>query len=61
MDQNTYLEILFQDVGIDTRAKRNDWIFLRVLRKVSNLDELSKAEKHMLINLLKELKYEKNN
>jgi hypothetical protein len=59
MDQNTYLEILFQDVGIDTRAKRNDWISVRVLRKISNLDELSKAEKHMLINMLKDLKYSK--
>lgn len=59
MTQEEYLEILFADVGIDTRAKRNDWINIRVYRKISYLDELSTAEKSMLIDLLKDLKYGK--
>lgn len=56
MTQNEYLEILFQDCGIDTRAKRNDWIDLRVYHKVQYLDDLSTAEKSMLIEMLKDLK-----
>lgn len=61
MTQEEYLEILFADVGIDTRAKRNDWINIRVYRKISYLDELSTAEKSMLIGMLKDLKDEQRN
>jgi hypothetical protein len=56
--QNEYIEILCQDVGIDTRLKRNDWISLRVYHKISHLDDLSKAEKSMIIDLLLEKKKE---
>lgn len=58
MSQEEYLEILFADCGIDTRAKRNDWIALRIYHKVQYLDDLSTAEKSMLIKLLKDLKEE---
>jgi hypothetical protein len=54
--QNEYLEILFQDCGIDTRARRNDFYTVRVGREIKYLDDLQSHEKSLLINELKDRK-----
>jgi hypothetical protein len=56
MTQSEYLEILLSDCGFDTRAKRNDFLTLRVGRTVKFLDDMNSYEKHQMIELLKERK-----
>lgn len=52
--QLDYLEILLNDAGYGTRARRKDWIGNRVHREVKFLDELSRMEASKLIEELKE-------
>lgn len=47
--QINYIEILSNDVGLDTRAKRNDFISIRVGREIKFLDELTKIEASQII------------
>jgi hypothetical protein len=54
--QQDYIEILCNDVGLDTRAKRNDFISIRIGRKIQFLDEIWKHECSALINELKQMK-----
>jgi len=54
MTQNEYLEILLNDCGFDTRAKRNDFVSLCIGRRISYLDDMKLYEKSQMIDLLKE-------
>jgi hypothetical protein len=56
MTQNEYLEILFNDCGIDTRAKRNGFLTLRAGREIKYLDDLQPHEKSLIIGELKDRK-----
>lgn len=56
MTQNEYLEILFNEVGIDTVTKRNDFISIRLDRKIRFLDDLTTKEKSRFIDELKDMK-----
>lgn len=56
--QQDYIEILRNDVGIDTIVKRNDFISLRVGRPIRFLDELTMSEASAIIVALKAKKEE---
>lgn len=51
--QTEYLEILLNDCGFGNRVKRNDFIGLRVGRKIRFLDDLTSRERSILIDTLK--------
>lgn len=51
--QQNYMEVLFNDVGISERAKRNDFLSLRVGREIHYLTDLTKTEASDIITELK--------
>ena len=54
--QIDYIEILCNDVGFDTRVKRNDFISNLLGYKVKFLDDLAGLEASQVIQALKEIK-----
>lgn len=56
--QISYLEILFNDCGFNTRQKRNDYLTQRCARVIRFLDQLSLEEASGFITDLKDRKEE---
>lgn len=54
--QIEYIEILFNDVGFDTRIKRNDFISNLLGYQVKYLDDLTSNEASEVIEQLKAIK-----
>lgn len=54
LPQTELLDKLFISAGYDTRAKRNDWLSLRVGRQVRFLDDLSRLEASRMIGALQD-------
>jgi hypothetical protein len=54
MTQDEYIELLCNDLGLDTRIRRNAFISREFGREVKYLDELTGNERHRLVEMLKD-------
>lgn len=54
--QINYLQLLLNDIGLDTRVKRNDFISNLLGFKIEYLDDIPKTEVSNIIEALKQCK-----